>query len=295
MNIRHFQTLVAVSETGSFQGAADRLYMTQSAVSMQMKALEESLAFSLFDRSSRPPVLTQLGRAAVERARAILREVESLEALGQSTEGLVGTLRLGAIPSVTTRFLPDALARLSAAHPKLQMRVEEGLSEPLLERVAVGDLDAAVITEPVAVDPALELLTVTTEALVIALPSRLARAAELAESEAALLRDRPFIHFNRHAGIGRIIDGALRERGIRVRAAIELDSIEGILMMVGRGLGVALVPGAAIDPERWGDVVTRPFGDPPLTRKVALVVRHRLAKMPLVETVYGMLIAAAKG
>ncbi len=294
MNIENLRALVAVAETGSFQGAAERLFVTQSAVSMRMKALEESLAVSLFDRTSRPPVLTQTGRTAVERARTVLREVESLEALGQSTEGLVGTLRLGVIPSVTTRFLPDAMARLTTDHPKLQMRVEEGLSEPLLERVAIGDLDAAIITEPPAADPALMMLTVSKEALVLAMHKSLTTQAQRAHSDVALLRDRAFIHFNRQAGIGRIIDAALRDRNIRVRNAIELDSIEGILMMVSRGLGVALVPGDAIDPERWPDVVTQDFGDPPLSRKIALVVRRRMGGTPLVETVHRVLLVAAR-
>ena len=109
MTLRHLATLVAVAEAGSFHGAADRLGITQSAVSMQMKALEENLRVALFDRARRPPVLNALGRSLLERAREVLLRYEALRQAALAGESVVGTLRLGVIPTTGTTLLPRAL------------------------------------------------------------------------------------------------------------------------------------------------------------------------------------------
>ena len=148
MNLRHLRTFVTIAETGSFQAASERLFLTQSAVSMQMKALEESLQAELFDRGKRPPVLSALGRALLDRARDLVDQVDSFRQAAAGGEELLGSLTLGVIPSATTSVLPSALARLRDEHPRMQVRIEGGLSAGLEDLVAGGVIDAAVFTEP---------------------------------------------------------------------------------------------------------------------------------------------------
>lgn len=286
MNLHHLETLLAVAETGSFTGAADRVGVTQSAVSMQMKALEDTLGVALFDRSRRPLGLSEAGLALLPRVRELVRLADELAVRAAGT-ALVGRLRLGVIPTAATGLVPDALARLTARAPDLQIRIESGLSGELSRRVAQGALDAALITLPQRLERGLRGRAVREEPLVVVAPAGTPPGAD-----AALLRDRPFIRFNRRAGVGRLIDADLRRRRIQVREVMELDSVEAILAMVSHGLGVAVAPAGSLGPGHAA-LVTAPFGDPPLARRVALVERDRDEGNPLVEALLEELILSA--
>ena len=264
MNLRALETLIAVVEAGGFQAAAERLNLTQSAVSMQIKALEAELGAPLFDRTRRPPLPTVAGRAAAARARAVLQAAENLRRVARDPDRIAGVLALGAIPTATTGFLPDALATLGRRHPDLRARVESGLSDALMGRVALGELDAALVTESGEPPAGLVLRPLFEEPLLVA-----SRTAPADGRAATALGAAPFIRFNRATGVGRIIDRRLRAEGLAVTDAMELDSIESILMMVSRGLGVA---------------------EGPLTRRVALAVRRGAVEEPALGALYKALV-----
>ena len=287
MSLRHLRTLIAVAECGSFAQAASHLGITQSAVSMQMRALEEELQARLFDRSRRPPAINALGRSLLERAREIVVLYESLQATASAE--LRGRLRLGAIPSISIGILPDALVDLRTLHPQVQVVIENGLSGALARRVIAGEIDAAIITEPAPANPELSCRTVMREPLIVAAPQTCT-----GHTEATLLDELPFIRFNRRAGVGRIIDEALRRRGIRVRETMELDSLEAILQMVSRGLGVAVVPEACIGETMASQVHRLPFGSPPVERAVGLLAPTRQRHAALIEALYQQLCRAAR-
>ena len=270
MSIGQLRTLVAVQDQASFHGAAASLGITQSAVSMQMRALEERLDLGLFDRSQRPPALTPAARNLVPRAREILALYDSLAGLGKTGAAIAGRLALGTIPSASLIVLPSALARLTALHPDTDLRVESGLSDDLLLRVRSGQLDAALVTEPDSLDRKLRRTTLYSESLVLIAPKAWAR-----RPRRALLADRPFIHFKRRTGVGLVIDRALRQHGIEVRTAMQLDSIEAILTMVAKGLGVAIVPEGAMSERYPGEIHASPAFQPAVRRRVALVSRQR--------------------
>ena len=288
MNLRHLRTFVTIAETGSFRSAAQRLYLTQSAVSMQMKTLEEVLNAELFDRGSRPPVLSAHGRSLLDRARDLVDQAEEFQRAAAGGEDLFGSLTLGVIPSATTTILPAALARLRDKHPGMQVRVEGGLSEGLEDHVAVGTIDAAVITEPARLPAGLQALTVYEEPLLLAVPK---------ETEGTdpriLLETMPFIRFNRGTGVGRIIETVLQARGIQANEMMELDSIEAILMMVSRGLGAAVVPERSLTGALRETVVTHSFTGTDARRRVGLIVRRRQAAAPLVTALHAALSESA--
>ena len=275
MNLRHVETLLAIVDSGSFAAAAERVGVTQSAVSMQMKALEDELGTPLFDRAHRPPVLNETGHGIVVRARELVAVADAIR-IQAAGEALRGRLRLGVIPTAATGLVPDALARLAERAPDLQIRIESGLSVGLLRRVAQGGLDAAVVTETARLDRGLVFQSILEEPLVVAAPVTVPGA-----TARELLRRLPFVRFNRRTGVGRVIDTALRQQRITVTETMELDSIEAILAMVGRGLGVAVAPvGSVVGPVAKA-VRTVPFGNPPVTRRVGLIERDRVEPNPL--------------
>ncbi|MCR9174762.1 MAG: LysR family transcriptional regulator [Alphaproteobacteria bacterium] len=276
MNLRALETLIAIAEVGSFAAAADRVGVTQSAVSMQMKALEEDLAVALFDRSRRPPILNETGRRILDSAREMVRLGEALKATAAG-ERVRGRLRLGVIPTAATGLVPDALAGLARRAPELQIRIESGLSVDLVRRVAQGGLDAAVVTETPRLERGLVIRTILEEALVVVAPATLVKGAVTRDGDTArhLLRTRPFVRFNRRTGVGRVIEAALRQQRITVNEAMELDSIEAILAMVTRGLGVAVSPAGSVQGSLALGLEVLPFGDPQVHRKVGLIERER--------------------
>ena len=266
MNLRALQSLVAIAEGGSFQQAAQRLGLSQSAVSMQIKALEERLGRILVDRASRPLRLSECGEAVLREARAMLEALARIEALAEGTGDLAGTLFLGVIPTASTTLLPQALKALKTAHPRLGIRVESGLSGELTQKLAQGTLDAAIVTAPQTPDPAFARHLLVDEPLVlIDLPGE----GDPVDLDTA--RGRPFIRFNRRAGVGEVIDRLLGQLGTDVETAMELDSIDAITRMVAEGLGIAIVPRSTLSPAMARRLRILPIDHPAARRWVVLL------------------------
>ena len=279
MSLRHLRTLIAVAEHGSFAAAADAVCLTQSAVSQQMKALEQELGQVLFDRNTRPPQLNVHGKALIQRARQLVALYEGLTDAGRSAGALQGLLEIGAVPTTLTGIVPRALRALREAQPSLQVRVVSGLSADLLARVDRGHLDAAVVSEPKPVPPGMCWHPVALESLMVVAPE-----SETLEDFRSILEQRPFIRFNRSAWVGQIIQTALQDMGIEVHETMELDSLEAIWQMVRHGLGVSVVPVRGLGDGPTRDVRTVMFGDPPRVRSLGLVERRNHLNEPMTLT-----------
>ncbi|KGA39829.1 MULTISPECIES: LysR family transcriptional regulator [Pectobacterium] len=270
MSLKALRTLVAIAQYGSFARAAEAVCLTQSAVSLHVRSLEEDFKVSLFDRSRRIPVLTEAGHRAVEQARDILAQYDGIAAeLGEGGE-LAGRLRIGAIQTALAGVLPAALAALRRAHPRLRVLVNSGMSAELAIRIDAGELDAAVTTEPVKPYPTgLVSTPLYQEGFWIVAPLALASL-----DARQLLQDRPFIRFDRRAWAGRTIDRELRRQRLRVQTDMELDSQDAIIQMVASGLGVAVIPLSEREKNRLDNLVCIPFGEPQQQRRVVLLERE---------------------
>lgn len=266
MNLESYRTLLAIEELGSFSVVARRLNMTLSAVSMQMKALERDLDVQIFDRTMRPPQLTPLGRDLAQSARKIVSAQDELLALTRVGGALRGTYHIGFIVTASVRLLPTFLAKARARAAAASFVIETGLSETLQNRVATGQLDAAVVTRSGADNPKLCYSTIRTEELVYALP------ADYAELDIdACMKELPFVLFMPNSGIGRLVSSHLTGRGYPQRGTMILDSVEAIVECVNSGIGLTILPRP--DVERYADdgVVIAATGSPPLQREVSIV------------------------
>ncbi|MNF28921.1 Hydrogen peroxide-inducible protein activator [compost metagenome] len=270
MSLRALRPLIAIAQHGSFARAAEAVHLTQSAVSLHVRSLEEQFNALLFDRSRRLPVLTEAGHLAVERAREILAIYDSIAAdLGDGSE-LRGRLKLGAIQTALAGVLPVALAALSREHPNLRVNVSSGMSAELATRIESGELDAAVTTEPVKPYPhGLVSTLLYEEGFWIIAP-----AAVFSADARRLLQEHPFIRFDRRAWAGRIIEQELRRMRLRVQTSMELDSQDAIIQMVSSGLGVAVIPLSTRDLQALDGVVKIPFADSQRMRRVVLLERE---------------------
>ncbi|WP_375460186.1 LysR family transcriptional regulator [uncultured Enterovirga sp.] len=236
MSIRDLRTFLAISEGGSFAAAARTVRRTQSAVTVQMHALEEEVGATLFDRSRRPPLLNEAGRALVPRAREAVEAYDRLfDRAGDAT--VEGHLRLGAVPSVVTGVLPRALVAMRSRYPALHVELAMGPSKDLVERLERGLLDAVIVSDLLEGGAGLAWSPFCREPLVlIAPPDSPARKAE------ELIASYPFIRYNRQAWVGQLIDRLLKRRRLKPAESMTLDTLEAVTAMVHHGLGVSVVP-----------------------------------------------------
>jgi len=281
MNITQLRSLVAIDDAGGFSIAAGNLFVTPSAISHQMRDLEAELGVPLFDRASRPPRLNPHGHAVVERGRDVLARFDLLVELARSPGEIGGRLMLGCVSGVSSDTIPRVLANLHASHPAVQVTIEEGLSETLANRVRKRELDAAIITELQETDSELKSLLITEEAMIVVAPPD-CRLTDWRE----VLTSYPFIRLNRNAGMGKIIDRALRDNHLQVNEVMELDSSETVVGMARNGIGAGIVPLGRMRSVPTGDVVTLAFGDPPIYRRVVLIERRNNPRSDLSQLVY---------
>ncbi|MEM9145370.1 MAG: LysR family transcriptional regulator [Pseudomonadota bacterium] len=270
MTPRTLRTLVTIAEVGSFARAAERLNLTLSAVSMQMKALEADLGAALFDRSTRPPRLTPLGRRAAAEAETVLAGERAIRDLCRPEGGLTGAYRIGFILTSSVRMLPGFLARARARFPAAHFVLETGLSEALARAVAAGDIDAAVITGTGEDEAAgvLHLTPLSEEELVYALPPHAEGwAIERCFAELA------FLQFAPGTGIGRLVAGHVTAAGLAAKERVVFDGIEAILECVAIGVGFTALPRPDVERYARSGITVRPMRTPPLVRKVVLATQ----------------------
>lgn len=269
MSLRALRTLQAIVHHGSFARAGAAVGLTQSAVSLQVRALEAEFGAQLFDRTRRLPVLTEAGRIVLDRATEVLALYDQIAPALSDERSLAGRLRLGAIQTALAGGLPEALAALNRAHPRLRVHVSAGMSAELALQVAAGALDAAVTTEPVAPHPPdLVWTRLYSERFWIVAPP-----GYEAVPPRALFAQLPFIRFDSRAWAGRMIERELRRQKITLREEMVLDSQEVILRMIAMGLGVAVVP--LSEPlQRSLGPRCHPFGESGLRRHVVLLERR---------------------
>ena len=237
MHTKALKTLIRICEVESFALAANQLGITLSALSMQMKTLEQDLDLVLFDRSFRPPKLTPIGRRIAEQSNKVIEAESQLLEIAHGESELSGTYRIGFVATASVRLLPGFLKAAANKFPKLQFDLETGLSETLEEKVLSGQLDIAIVTASGEAQSGLSYHTLREEKLIYAIP-KLHAETDLKD----LLHQLPFLQFNPKSGIGKVIASHISNLGTRGKRTIGLDSVEAIMECVKQGIGFTMLP-----------------------------------------------------
>ncbi len=266
MDVKTLYTLITIADRGSFAEAAVALGLSLPAVSMQMRGLEEELGTSLFDRSRRPPVLTDSGLALTHRARELIAHWESMsEALKRDASG--GLLKLGSVHTCVSGVLPLALRHMQLAGHRVDIHLSTGLSHDLEQAVFHRQLDAALVTEPGSPREDLEFFPFVDETLVV-----ITHQSTGTGTDQEVLEQTPYIRFNRAARVGNLIQQEIVRRHITLRSVMEIDTLEGVVAMVANGLGSSVIPTRQVEGEFPPSIRAVPFGNPPLTRRLGVLV-----------------------
>jgi DNA-binding transcriptional LysR family regulator len=242
--IRELKTFVSVAREGTFTAAAEKIGLTQAAVSAQMQRLEAELGIALFDRTGRSAQINEMGLQTLTQVQELIRLYGNLGSpLPEQPTTLVS---VGAIASAQRSLIPTALARFHAHFDGCRTRVVPGLSLQLATGVDSGELDMAVIIRPAfGLQSDLRWTTLAREPFRLIAP-RNVKGDDWME----LLATQPFVRYDRASYGGRQVDRFLRAMHMQVQEICEVDELDAMIQLVARGLGVAIVP-QTVSQRRW--------------------------------------------
>lgn len=282
--IRFLRTFLAVARYGSFSEAAERVALTQAAVSFQMRALEEELGRELFDRSGRLAILNAAGRELLPEVKHLLDLYDRMQLPRRPGPGeLAGSVAFGAIVSCMGP-LSKVVSRMKQEHDGLDVRLFTGKSGELAEKVESGDLDAALVVESGRRMASTRWTPLYEEPLVVLAP----RAAPGATVHEVLERN-PFLRFDRTQRTGLQIDRVLRRLNVHVHDFLELNAIETVVELVRQEVGVSLLP--LLMSAQWRTapdlrVLPLPHDIGPVARAVGMIERREHARQHLTASIF---------
>jgi DNA-binding transcriptional LysR family regulator len=246
MELRQLEYFVAVAEEANFTRAAERVHISQSGISAQVRRLEQQLGAELIDRSARTATLTPAGSAALEHARAVIAAASAVQQAVDEVTGLLrGRLVVAMVTACTVRPLFDALSAFHAAHPGVELSLLEDGSDRLIELVRSGQADLA-LTGVAAMPAGLEGFPVIRERLVAAVPADhpLARRKRVTLADIAA---HPVICMPEGTGIRTVFDRGCAARGTRPDIALQASAPSAVADLAARGLGVAILTASMVD------------------------------------------------
>ena len=238
MDTRFIESFLAIVETGSIAGASRRLNLTQAALAQRLKALERDIGVPLVSRVGQTVKPTAAGLAVIPLAQDLLSSVRQMRAVAMGDANM-GELHLGAISAAMVSVVPSALVSFGSRLPGVKVHLTPGISELLYGRVINGELDAAIVIRPehFTMPKTCSWHLLTKEEFVVLKPANL-----FGEDGIKLLREQPFIRYDRRHWDGQIADRFLVEHGLSLQERFEMDGVEAIAALVEKGLGVSLVP-----------------------------------------------------
>jgi LysR family hydrogen peroxide-inducible transcriptional activator len=266
--LRYFDALAGHSHFGR---AAAACGISQPALSMQIKELEEALGAVLIERGARQVRLTKFGEEAALRVRDILRSVDELRDFARaSRDRLTGRLRIGMIPTIAPYLLPTVIGNLNRMHPELDVHVREALTSKLIQELAEGRLDTAILALPVS-EPSLTEVALFAENFLLVRPGEdqgapvptgetLRELRLLLLEEGHCFRDQALSFCNMQSSLPREV--------------VDASSLSTLVQMVSAGMGVTLVPEMAVAVEtRSAPVSVARFKNPQPSRTIGMVWR----------------------
>lgn len=275
ITLQELKFLVAVSEHKHFGRAAESCFVTQPALSIQIKKLEHMLDATLVERTNKSVRITPLGEQVVERARLIQQEVQNIiDLTKKGSEILEGPFKLGVIPTVAPYIVPLFMADLKEQYPELELYLREEQTESALELLHRGELDAVLYATPWN-DSRFKNVDISQEDFVVALPENHALAANAEISHADLHGEDIILLEDGHCLKDHILE-ACQFMGFSPRTDFQATSLETLKQMIATGLGITLIPISASLQVPQGMVI-RPFKAPAPTRGIALAYRKSSA------------------
>lgn len=297
MTITQLKYVLAVAEHQNFTKAAEKTFVTQPTLSMQIQKLEQELDILIFDRSKKPIELTSVGRKIVEQARNIVNESERMQDVVDQEKGYIGgTFKLGIIPTVMPSLLPMFLKTFSNRYPKVHLKIEELNTDEIINQINEGYLDAAIAATPLEQEKIKEL-PLYYEPFVGYIPeghrlysTRELETGDLDIQDILLLEDG-------HCFKDGIINLCKASRNnTQDRFQLESGSFETLVKLADEGMGMTLLPYLhTLDISAAKTKNLRYFKNPTPAREISLIYSKSELKMQLINALHEVIAGVIRG
>lgn len=259
IELRHFRYFIAVAEELHFGRAAERLFMTQPPLSMQIKQLEETVGAALFVRGSRPIELTAAGEMLLIHARSTIKQADiAIQKARLTSRGEAGNLTIAVTSASVLSLLPRLIASFRQRYPEVLIHIKEMVSRNQLNALKQSDINFGLIRLPTEY-PSIESILIQLEPIVVAIP-RKHKYADLDKISVNTLHQTPFISFDPEnaAYFHKLASDLFSTHGVTPLIVQSATQLHTVLALVAAGFGLALVPKAA-SRIQLEDVVLRPL------------------------------------
>lgn len=297
MTITQLQYVLAVAEHKNFTLAAEKCFVTQPTLSMQIQKIEEELNIQIFDRTKKPIQLTDIGQKIVNQAKNIVNEADRIKDIVEQQKGFIGgEFRLGIIPTIMPTLLPMFLNNFIKKYPKVRLIIEELNTDEIIVKLKNGHLDAAIASTPL-MEEKLKEIVLYFEPFVAYIPEnhKIAHKSEISISdlnieEILLLQDG---HCFRD-GILNLCKSDGKSTGNSFQ--LESGSFETLIKLADEGLGTTLLPFLhTLDLKEKDKSKLRHFAEPKPAREVSLIFPKTELKIHIIEALRNTIAGVIKG
>jgi DNA-binding transcriptional LysR family regulator len=292
MNMMQVKAFVAVARVNSFTHAAELLHLSQPALTVQIRQLEEFFNLKLFDRNTRRVRLTNSGRDLFPVLQNLLSEYETVV---ENARGIAGRSRgqvtLGCLPSFATTHLPKAIVQFRKRHPQVSFSVKDSTGRRILTMVRAGDVEFG-ISDVDSNWPDLEFKHLYSDRIHVVFPN----SHPLAKAKHVMLDDIskfPLVLLDAESNSRTVLDSAFLAKGRLVTPACEVSYTSTAIGMVRAGLGITLLGSLVIEASNlhsFSELQFRPVPDPSFVRRVGLVKKKKQSLSPPAETFADLLL-----
>lgn len=274
LNLGNLVTFRLVVQRGSFSAAADVLGLSQPAVSLQIRQLEQFLQTRLIERTGRGIKATAAGLALLENGERVERAVEeTIRSVSEYRHEITGSLTLGTGATACIHLLPPLLRQLREKHPLLRVGVTTGNTMDIVRGVEENRLDLGLVTLP-ASGRALDIMPVMDEEFVYVIASEQRQSEAFSALTPQALHALPLIAFESGSGTRTLIDMWFYTSGLQISPVMQLGSIEAIKRMVRAGLGYSIIPRMAVEHPADREGLNVRSLTPVLHRQLGIVMRQ---------------------
>jgi DNA-binding transcriptional LysR family regulator len=293
LNLRDIRAFIAVAQAGSFTRAAVRLHLSQPALTVQIRRLEETLGARLFDRNSRSVALTPVGRDLLPVLQKSLGDMEQvLHDARALSDGSTGTVRLACLPSFAASLLPDLIQEFRRELPHVSFQIRDVVASVVNALVRNEDVDVG-LTGGDVTDASLEVLHAGEDRLCIVCPEGHPLQAERRIGLAEIVRY-PLVLTAAGTSVRAVVDAAFEDAGCAPVPTCEPTYMMTAVAMVRAGLGVTILPRSAREVRAEPSLVTRVIDEPGFVRSIALVKKRGRTLSPVTEAFVGVIVKGLK-
>ena len=297
MTITQLQYVLAVAEHKNFTLAADKCFVTQPTLSMQIQKVEEELNIQIFDRTKKPIQLTEIGQKIVNQAKNIVNEADRMKDIVEQQKGFIGgEFKLGIIPTVMPTLLPMFLNTFVKKYPKVKLIIEELNTDDIILRLKNGNLDAAIAATPLN-EEKLKEIVIYYEPFVAYIPEK-HRIADKKEIEVSDLNlDEILLLQDGHC----FRDGILnlcknQDVAPANNFQIQSGSFETLIKLADEGLGLTLLPYLhTLDLKEKDKLKLKHFKDPKPAREISLIFPKTELKIQIIDALRQSISGVIRG